>query len=66
MNDAALAVAVRAARNAGGVIADAARDLPRLATYSKEHGEIVSSAEAEAGSAIVSTIKGAFPDHAIV
>ena len=40
-----LAVAVRAARRAAAVITDASRDLKRLPTYSKEHGEIVSTAE---------------------
>ena len=45
MNDPALAIAERAARNAAAVIADAARDLKRLATFSKERGEIVSQAD---------------------
>lgn len=66
MTDAALAVAVRAARNAAAVVVDAARDLKRLATFSKEQGDIVSVAEAEAENAIVTTLAGAFPDHAIL
>src|SRR5262249_46586194 len=66
MNDPALAVAERAARNAAAVIADAARDLKRLATFSKERGEIVSQADSEAENAIVKALTAAFPDHAIL
>ncbi|HXX85985.1 MAG TPA: inositol monophosphatase family protein [Casimicrobiaceae bacterium] len=66
MNDPALAVAERAARNAAAVIGDAARDLKRLATFSKEHGEIVSQAESEAENAIVTALSAAFPDHAVL
>ena len=40
--DPTLAVAVRAARRAASVVADASRDLRRLPTFSKEHGDIVS------------------------
>jgi myo-inositol-1(or 4)-monophosphatase len=63
--DPVLAVAVRAARRAAAVIGDASRDLKRLPTYSKEHGEIVSTADKEAEQAVVATISAAFPDHAI-
>ncbi len=65
-DDAILAVAVRAARSAASVIADAARDLVRLPTFSKDHGEIVSTADVEAEDAIVATIRAAFPGHAIL
>jgi len=65
-DDPVLAVAVRAARSAAAVIADAARDLIRLPTFSKDHGDIVSTADVEAEDAIVSTIRAAFPDHAIL
>ena len=64
--DPVLAVAVRAARRAASVIVDASRDLRRLPTFSKEHGEIASAANAEAQSAIAATISAAFPEHAIV
>jgi myo-inositol-1(or 4)-monophosphatase len=64
--DPVLAVAVRAARRAASVIADAARDLKRLPTFSKEHGDIATSADSEAESAVVATISAAFPDHAII
>jgi myo-inositol-1(or 4)-monophosphatase len=60
-----LAEAVRAARRAASVIADASRDLRRLPTYSKEHGDIVSAADKEAEAAIRATLSAAFPDHAI-
>jgi myo-inositol-1(or 4)-monophosphatase len=66
MSDPSLAVAVRAARNAAAVISDAAHDLKRLPTFSKEHADIVSAADAEAENAIVTTLSAAFPDHAIL
>jgi myo-inositol-1(or 4)-monophosphatase len=66
VEDPVLAVAVRAARSAGFVITDAARDLIRLPTFSKDHGGIVSTADVEAEDAIVSTIRAAFPGHAIL
>jgi myo-inositol-1(or 4)-monophosphatase len=65
-DDPVLAVAVRAARGAASVITDAARDLVRLPTFSKDHGEIVSTADVEAEDAIVATLRAAFPDHAIL
>ena len=61
-DDPVLAVAVRAARTRGSVVVDAARDLKRLPTFSKEHGEIVSAADMEAEDAIVATIRAAFPE----
>ncbi len=64
--DIVLAVAERAARRAASVIADAARDLKRLPTFSKEHGEIATSARMEAEDAVVATIRAAFPEHAIL
>lgn len=64
--DPILAVAVRAARTAGSILADAARDLVRLPTFSKEHAQIVSGADMEAEDAIIATIRGAFPEHAIL
>lgn len=66
MSDPSLAVAVRAARNAAAVIQDAARDLVRLPTSSKEHAEIASAADGEATNAIVTTLTAAFPDHTIL
>jgi myo-inositol-1(or 4)-monophosphatase len=66
MSDPSLAVAVRAARNAAAVIEDAARDLVRLPSSSKEHGEIAAAASTEAANAISTTLTTAFPDHAIL
>ena len=69
MNDATdpvLAVAVRAARRAAAVVADASRDLKRLPGHSKEHGDIVAATGREAEQAIVATLSAAFPDHAIL
>src|SRR5262245_12106618 len=65
-NDPVLAVAIRAARTAGSIIVDAARDLKRLPAFSKEHADIVTGADMEAEDAIVAAIRGAFPDHAIL
>src|SRR5215831_14123889 len=65
VGDPVLAVAVRAVRRAAAVVIDAARDLKRLPTFSKEHADIVTSADVEAQSAIVATISAAFPEHAI-
>jgi len=65
-SDPVLAVAVRAARRAASVIIDASRDLRRLPTFSKEHGEIVAGAGGEAEGAIAATIGAAFPEHAVL
>jgi myo-inositol-1(or 4)-monophosphatase len=64
--DPVLAVAVRAARRAGSVIIDAARDLKRLPSHAKGHGDIARAADADAGKAIVATLRAAFPAHAIL
>lgn len=66
MGDPSLAVAVRAARNAAAVITDAARDLARLPSSSREHNDIASAADAEAENAIVTTLAAAFPDHGVL
>jgi myo-inositol-1(or 4)-monophosphatase len=66
MSDPSLAVAVRAARNAAAVIEDAARDLIRLPSSSKEHRDIAVAASSEAADAITTTLATAFPDHAIL
>jgi myo-inositol-1(or 4)-monophosphatase len=65
-NDPVLAVAERAARRAASVIVDAARDLKRLPSFSKEHGDIVTAADNDAEDAIVATLRAAYPDHAIL
>ncbi len=65
-DDPVLSVAVRAARRAGSIIIDAARDLKRLPSHAKEHGDIVTATDAEAEDAIVATIRAAFPEHAVL
>jgi myo-inositol-1(or 4)-monophosphatase len=64
--DPVLAVAVRAARTAASILVDAARDLKRLPSFSKAHGEVVSAADIEAEDAIIATLRAAFPEHAIL
>jgi len=64
--DPVLAVAMRAARTAASILVDAALDLKRLLAFSKEHAQILSGAAMEAEDAIVATIRGAFPEHAIL
>jgi len=66
INDPVLAVAVRAARRAGSVVVDAARDLKRLPAHAKEHADIASAGVSEAENAIVATIRAAFPEHAVL
>lgn len=66
INDAVLAVAVRAARRAASVIVDASRDLKRLPAHAKNHADIASNADTEAENAIIATLRAAFPAHAIV
>jgi len=66
IGDPVLAVAVRAARRASSVIVDAARDLKRLPTFSKEHGEIAAAADEESRGAIAATIGAAFPEHRVI
>ena len=66
ISDPVLAVAVRAARRAGSVIVDAARDLKRLPAHATEHGDIAIAAGNEADDAIVATIRAAFPEHAVL
>jgi myo-inositol-1(or 4)-monophosphatase len=65
IDDPYLAVAVRAARRAGSVVVDAARDLKRLAAHAKAHRDIAATANADARSAITATLRAAFPAHEI-
>jgi len=65
-SDPVLAVAVRAAHRAASIVVDAARDLKRLPSSSKEHAGIVSAADGDAEDAIVATLRAAFPEHAIL
>ena len=65
-NDPFLGVGVQAARRAAAVIIDAARDLKRRPSHATNRGEMASDAGAEAENAMIATLRGAFPDHAIV
>jgi len=65
-HDPILAVAIRAARRAGSVIVDAARDLKRLPSHAKGHDEIAKAADTDATKAIIATLRAAFPAHAIL
>lgn len=64
-HDAVLEVAIRAARRAGSVIIDAARDLQRLPAHVKAN-DLVMVSRGEAEDAIVATLRTAFPDHSIL
>ncbi len=66
ITDPVLAVAVRAARRAGSIIVDAARDLKRLPAHAREHNDIATATDNEAENAIVATLRAAFPEHAVL
>jgi myo-inositol-1(or 4)-monophosphatase len=65
-SDPILAVAIHAARRAAAVLVDAARDLKRRPSHAKRPDSVVSDADAEAENAMISTLRAAFPEHAIV
>lgn len=65
LTDPVLTVAERAARRACAVIVDAARDLKRLPSHVRQHGEVVTNAGVEAENAVIATLRAAFPDHGI-
>ena len=61
-----LAIAVKAARRAGNFINRSARDLDLLTVTTKGPKDFVSEVDRAAEAAIVETILGAYPDHAIL
>jgi len=61
-----LTIAVKAARRAGNVINRGARDLDLLTITSKGPKDFVSEVDREAERAIVETLLGSYPDHAIL
>jgi myo-inositol-1(or 4)-monophosphatase len=61
-----LTIAVKAARRAGNIINRAARDLDRLTVTAKGPKDFVSEVDRAAEAAIVETLLGAYPDHAIL
>ena len=65
-NDPVLAVAIHAARRAAAVLVDVSRDLKRRPAHAKDHADLVGNADTEAENAMISTLRAAFPEHAIV
>jgi fructose-1,6-bisphosphatase/inositol monophosphatase family enzyme len=61
-----LNTAVKAARRAGGVINRATRNLDVLTVRTKGANDFVSEVDQEAERAIVETLRGAYPEHAIL
>lgn len=61
-----LNTAVKAARRAGNVINRASRDLDVIAVRTKSSNDFVSEVDHEAERAIVETLLGAYPKHAIL
>lgn len=61
-----LNIAVRAARNAGNVIARAFEDLEKVEAEQKGLNDYVTNVDREAEQAIVGTIQKAYPDHTII
>jgi len=61
-----LNTAVKAARRAGAVINRAARNVDVIAVRTKGANDFVSEVDHEAERAIVETLRGAYPDHAIL
>jgi myo-inositol-1(or 4)-monophosphatase len=61
-----LNTAVKAARRAGGVINRATRNLDVLTVRTKSANDFVSEVDQEAERAIVETLRGAYPEHAIL
>ena len=61
-----LNTAVKAARRAGGVINRATRNLDVLTVRAKSANDFVSEVDQEAERAIIETLRGAYPEHAIL
>ncbi len=61
-----LNIAIRAARNAGGLIQRASEDVSRLAVSKKSNNDFVSEVDHTAEQEIIQVIKYAYPDHSIL
>jgi len=61
-----LNIAVRAARQAGDLIARASEHTDRLTVSSKAHNDFVSEVDRQAEQTIIAVIHKAYPDHAIL
>ena len=61
-----LTFAVKAARRAGSIINRASFDIDKLTVHAKQDADFVSEVDHAAEDAIVSTLKEAYPEHAIL
>ena len=61
-----LTTAIKAARRAGNIITRGARDLDLLTVSTKGPKDFVSEIDRAAEAAIVETLLGTYPDHAIL
>jgi myo-inositol-1(or 4)-monophosphatase len=61
-----LNIAVKAARRAGGIINRASQNLDVLTVKHKSLNDLVSEVDRASEEAIIETIRGAYPDHAIL
>lgn len=59
-------IAVRAARRAGNLIASAVDQVDRLDVTEKSHNDYVTEVDRQAEATIISVIREAYPDHAIL
>ncbi len=61
-----LNIAVRAARNAGKIIANSFEEQDKIETEQKGGNDFVTNVDKEAEFAIINTIKKSYPDHTII
>ncbi|MGB5260323.1 MAG: inositol-1-monophosphatase [Gammaproteobacteria bacterium] len=61
-----LNIAVRAARSAGNIISQSMTKLDSISVQAKDHNDFVSSVDRDAERAIISILRKAYPDHAIL
>ncbi|MFT5163724.1 MAG: myo-inositol-1(or 4)-monophosphatase [Alteromonadaceae bacterium] len=61
-----LNIAVRAARNAGKIIAQSFEEKDKIETFAKGNNDFVTNIDRDAEQAIINTIKKSYPDHCIV
>jgi myo-inositol-1(or 4)-monophosphatase len=61
-----LNIAIKAARRAGHVISRASRDIEQLKVSTKQQSDYVTEVDRAAEDQIISTIRDAYPDHAIL
>lgn len=61
-----LNIGIRAARNAGNIIAKAYENLDKVETYSKGANDYVTNVDKAAEKAIIDTIQKSYPEHGII